>query len=602
MACESSATSTVFETTTLTSLVATVTGSTTYVVVDPNALSLSTTFLTVRGEIIPTRITVTGATVTTTQALTGTSTSLLVTSTPISTLFASCTASSTTTSSSTTSTTSTSSSTTSSSTTTTPSSTPSSTASTLTSTSGRSTITEITTVPAPSSSASSSSSATSSAVGAPSSGSPTNLGAIIGGAVGGGVGGLILLLGLFLWFCCYRKSGSNHRQRDAFDFKGDRAWDPAQGVASAAVAGGAAGRRQSNGPNGMDGGKGRTMSRRYVGEGAAAAFAGGVSAYDREKPDEPFGGGGGAGGKKKRFKPADEQDAYYANAPPVPSREDSATSESAGLAGVGIGHTMGRGGSNHSGGSGGAERSNSQGRASAPGPYASMLAATTFDPRARDGGWAVANDLHGVQSQAQQQPLQPQSSNGNLVRQQQLQPSYPPGAAAGYASDDLPYEAEQRRLNRPPSFASRKPVPPVSQAPPPPAPLPLPGSIDYHPPSPQDYPPADPRSLAPPSSGRFDPYGGPSARSTPRSLPGFSSPVPSHRSIPALGAIAQTDNSPDRPEGRLRVMNHGPASDFYQSEGDVEELRRFGGRADTMDPYGGLEDGLDRASAYVPRN
>lgn len=78
----------------------------------------------------------------------------------------------------------------------------------------------------------------------------------------------------------------------------------------------------------------------------------------------------------------------------------------------------------------------------------------------------------------------------------------------------------------------------------------------------------------------------------------MSSPAPSHRSIPALGAMYSGAEGGGG-GGPLRVVN--------SDEGMTEEERRFGGRSGG-DPYGGdLTEGLERQGtmggrvSYTPR-
>ncbi|GAA6018614.1 hypothetical protein JCM11491_006166 [Sporobolomyces phaffii] len=538
-ACQPTPISTIFATTTLTSLVPTTTGSTTYVLVDPEQEVVSTTFRTRNGLLEPVRTTVLGATITTTEALTATQTSIFVTSVPVSTILNSCPAVPT--SSSTSSSSATSSSSTLSSTATTTSTTTTTSSSTSTFTTST-TPTRSTTLPATSSStfassalaSSSSASSTglvpSSASNASnnSSSSPANLSAIIGGSVGGGVGAIILL-GLLFWCCCARNrrngkdqdewrdpppflvggAGNGHGSGD-FEEKEpvQSRWDPVGGMASA-------------NPNANSG----RLSRKYVGAGAGAALAGGVSAYDAT-------GGDASRRKSGKFRPADEQDAYYRNTwvEPQAASERSEPPVHAGFAGVGAG------------GGGGAIASSS--RVPPPqrqGTFANMMDnATTFDPRARDGGWAVANEA------AQAGPSQAQFQPRNQM--------------------------------------------------PPPAPLPLPGN-DYR----QQASQSSEAFLVPPSQSRFNRYNAPSE--VPRNHPatnGYDSPAPSHVSIPALGPYYASADS-ERGGNQLRVTNLGSSTaagsewggdSHYQQGGDWnandrEEL------AHDNDPYGGLDAGLD---------
>ncbi|GAA5923666.1 uncharacterized protein JCM15063_003721 [Sporobolomyces koalae] len=537
-ACQPTPISTIFETTTLTSLVPTASGSTTYVLVDPQAETIATTFSTIGGQLVPIRATVTGATVTTTEALTVTQTSLIVTSVPVSTVFNSCPGPPNPTSSATSSTVSstsssvpTSSSTTTSSTT---SSTPTTTSTRLT---PSSTTTSTPTSSAVSSSSSSASSASSTAL-LPSSNSdssnssstsPNNLAAIIGGSVGGGVGAIILL-GLLFWCCCARNRRKDH---------GDDTWRSPPPFLTGEVGHGhhtssaedleeKPGAAYHSGERGSSGSPGR-LSRKFVGAGAGAALAGGVSAYEH----------GSQRRKSGKSRPADEQDAYYRNTwvePEAPRRQE--TPVSAGFAGVGAGRATG----------GGPVASS---RIAPPQPqrqstFANMMEnATTFDPRARDGGWAVANEpFNGQQGSAVAGPSQ-------------LQPR--------------------------------------SQMPPP-MPLPLPG-MDYR----QNSQPGPENFLVPPSQSRFNRYDSPSHQPPQpgrNQTSGYDSPAPSHMSMPALGPYVATGDS-ERGGNQLRVTNMGTSttagSDWGSTqqryEGDWNDPREE--LNDDQDPYGGLDAGLD---------
>ncbi|GAA5912142.1 hypothetical protein JCM6882_003066 [Rhodosporidiobolus microsporus] len=546
----SSPISTEFETVTLTSLVPTVTGTTTFVVVDPNIVFSSVLTQTIRGETVTSTYLVTGATVTTTSLLTGTETSLIVTSTPVSTEFS--TVSSSTTSSSTT---------TSSTTTTTSSST---TASSTTSSTSSST-----TTPPPSSSStlsSSSSAAPSSATSAgagsgnSSGGSGTNLGAIIGGAVGGGVG--LIVICLLLWWCVKRRR--DQREADEVDYfaeHGEGAWDPA------AVAGGAAAGAGAGGAAALAARQSNRMSRRRSGRGAGGA--GGEDYYE-----EKDGNGFAVLPQKKRLLPADEQDAYYAN---VPLRQDSpaegystgaaAAAGAAGMAGAGAasrsshGHAYGDHQQQPYGqqlppgagiGPGYAPSSpprHHQQQQSTAGNFAGVGAngrggngggayppgMASFDPRARDGGWAAA---------------------GDSPQHQQQYPPYPAGGGNGYGYP-------QQSFSPPPRVDSANSLPP---------------SIAYNPPHSSFRGPTDlaqDAQLAPPSSSRFAAYSAPDSQQPhhPGGGNGTASPTPSYRSIPALGAIPRADSTGPSEAGRqLRVVNEG----------------------EKADPYGGLDDGLRR--------
>lgn len=171
-----------------------------------------------------------------------------------------------------------------------------------------------------------------------------------------------------------------------------------------------------------------------------------------------------------------------------------------------------------------------------------LVAASSFDPRARDGGWAVAGQTPPHNEQQQQQSQYPPYPPSNQQHYPQHLPSSSPSPAAGGAAA-------------------------------------LPSSIAYNPPQSSFRQSTD---LAPPPSSRFNAYnapplhGGPSA-SSPLS-DGISSPVPSYRSIPALGAIGRTESETGTESGvgmgeggrQLRVVNEGG------------------------DPYDGLDGGLRR--------
>ncbi|GAA6018690.1 hypothetical protein JCM10207_009014 [Rhodosporidiobolus poonsookiae] len=544
-AVSSSPTATIFETLTVTSLIPTVTGSTTFVVVDPNAISVSTLTETLRGQTVTRVFTATGATVTTVEPLTGTATSLVVTSSPIETLYTTISSSSSSTTTTTTTTSSTSSTTTTTSSSTSSSTTPTSTRmSTVV-------VTESASSSAPSSSATLAGSGSGSG-----SGGGTNIGAIVGGAVGGGVG-LILLL-LALWY--FAKKRREKREREDVDYfaqHGEDAWDPAAvgGAATGGVAAGAAGRR---------------ISRRHPSGGRG-------DAYDGEKYFET---GFAVLPQNGRLKPAQEQDAYYANFSPPQQPEfeqnemSNAPSSYSGYtgagtaAGAGAGAALlGRGPSDgsrsahsHHNSAGGHQQHygagpslppgaspyphpqpsplgdnfagvGANGRAngagmSMPSAYPAVLASTSFDPRGRDGGYAVASS------------------------------------------------------NRPPSQG----YPPQSSTP-----ASLPASIAYNPPHSSFMGPTD---LQPPSSNRFGAYsssGSGAGHPAPQqSHPGASaSPVPSYRSIPQLGAIPRADSETGTDYGS------SAAGAGQRTGGQGRSLRVVNEGEGERDPYGGLDEGLD---------
>jgi len=296
----------------------------------------------------------------------------------------------------------------------------------------------------------------------------------------------------------------------------------------------------------QNGNNGR-LSRKFVGAGAGAALAGGVSAYERNNG----GGGGNEANRRKsgKFRPADEQDAYYRNtwvAPPAssevtapPRRQEPPVS--AGFAGVGAGGA----------GIMAASRIAPPQRQST---VANMVDnATTFDPRARDGGWAVANE----------------PSNSQLA----------------------------------PPILSQSQFQPRNQIPPP-APLALPGS-DYRSNNLNSSTQSHEPFLAPPAQSRFNRYASPTQQPPHNNSPrnqtnGYDSPAPSHLSIPALGPYLA--NSGESERGQLRVTNMGSStaagsewgSDVYGQPGQKnwssprqEEIQ------DDNDPYGGLDAGLD---------
>ncbi|GAA5956411.1 hypothetical protein JCM3765_005654 [Sporobolomyces pararoseus] len=560
--CQPTPISTIYETTTVTSLVPTTSGSTTYVLVDPAAETVSTTFRTRNGALEPVRTTILGATITTTEALTVTQTSFVVTSVPVSTVLNSCPVvpTSSTATSSSTSTSSTASSTipsTTSSSTTTTSSTTSSTSSTLSSTStSSSTLPTSSSLPS-SQISSSSSSASSSSTGllpsnasnasGSSSSSPSNLAAIIGGSVGGGVGAIILL-GLLFWCCCAR---NRRKDKDHDEWR-----DPPPFLVGTAATGHGSGEFEEK--EGMNGGRwdpaannghsGGRLSRKYVGAGAGAALAGGVSAYERNQE-----GGDTHRRKSGKFRPADEQDAYYRNtwiAPqpePEPSRQEPPIN--AGFAGVGAGRAAMAGGA-----AGGIAASRIAPQPQRKGTVVNMMEnATTFDPRARDGGWKVANE-------AFNQPGASSSSHGGQSH-----------------------------------FQPRNPMPP-------PAPLPLPG-IDYR--SNVQNSSASHSTdtfLVPPSQSRFNRYNSPSQQ--PRNMNqtnGYDSPAPSHVSIPALGPY-HASNESERGGNQLRVTNLGSSTQDGSNWGADSPIGGASGNwnqenreevLDDNDPYGGLDAGLD---------
>ncbi|GAA5909156.1 uncharacterized protein JCM6883_002625 [Sporobolomyces salmoneus] len=568
--------STIFETTTVTSLVPTTSGSTTYVLVDPQAEVVSTTFRTRNGLLEPVRTTVTGATVTTTEALTVTQTSLVVTSTPVSTILNSCpvgpTSSSVTSSSTLSSSTSSSTTTTSSSTTASSTTTSSTTSSTQTSSSS-STSSSVSSSQISSSSLSSASASSSTGLlpsnasnaSNSSSSSPSNLAAIIGGSVGGGVGAIILL-GLLLWCCCgrNRRKGKDHDEwRDPAPFLGANAHSGSGGGGGGsgefeekeATTGGRWDPAATSSGGGGGGNTGR-LSRKFVGAGAGAALAGGVSAYDRGGNQNQDAVGRR---KSRKTRPADEQDAYYRNTwvQPTPQQPEveaprDVTPVSAGFAGVGAGR----------GGSGGIAPIASRNVPPQPqrqGTFANMMDnATTFDPRARDGGWAVANEAF--------------NSNGN---------------GTGNSSRA--------------QFQPRNPMPP-------PAPLPLPG-IDYRPnhdTSNNAGPSTSDTFLLPPSQSRFNRFNSPShhqPQPPATQTNGYDSPAPSHVSIPALGPYLAGSNGSERGGNQLRVTNLGSSTAAGSDWGANSPIDARGGGdwnnnareeiAEDNDPYGGLDAGLD---------
>ncbi|GAA5992108.1 hypothetical protein JCM11641_003525 [Rhodosporidiobolus odoratus] len=581
----SSALSTSFEDATVTSLVPTVTGTTTFVVVDPNAVSYTLLTETLRGQTVTRSFAVTGATVTTTSELQGTSTSLIETSTPVETIFTTVSASSSSVSSTASSSTPSSTSTTS----TTSSSISSSSASSATATSSSAVTTTVPPSSRSLSSSAQSSSASSTSAGASSdssSGSPSNLGAIIGGAVGGAAG--LALIALLIWYFAKKSSRRKHENEvDFFAQHGDNAWNPAAVAGGAALGAGGAGlaARRSN---------------RLTRNPSRPVYAGGPGGSDEEKA------GFAVLPQKKKLAPADEQDAYYANLPsmqrqpsdppaaprPVsqlqPSRQGGVNSgapslppvlpsggedNGAGMAGVGA---AGRNGLGGAGGGFAGVGANGRGQGAGAGMgYPSLLGAASFDPRARDGGYAVANDAYRQSSQYNQQP-QPQ----------QRYPPYPP--AQGYPQ-------QQQQQSPPTRSSSFNPTPNSSTQ------HLLPASIAYNPPTssfrgPTDHTHEQHDPLAPPSSSRFAAFNSPSHHQPQPSqqqqpLPqGVSSPVPSYRSIPQLGAVGRVESDSDA--GTL-YGGHGGRGPGGAGGSGALRVANFGAGEEEEDPYGGLDEGLE---------
>lgn len=225
---------------------------------------------------------------------------------------------------------------------------------------------------------------------------------------------------------------------------------------------------------------------------------------------------------RKKVAPADEQYAYYASAQPPPSTSSNSLSANAGIAGVGA---LGRQASHSSPSS--REYDDPYGGLEGPGAGAG------------DGGYAVASRMV------------PSSSQGQLSRVAQLGgQSYSPPMPMpqpynnNYAPQQPPFQRQGS------GYDNALP------------PLPLPGtpaSIPYHFPAP----------LSAPSSSRFD-------------IPPATSPAPSHRSIPALGAWNEEGEEEGSRRGPLRVTN----------EEEEEEVERFG--RGSGGAYDGLTDGLGR--------
>lgn len=250
-----------------------------------------------------------------------------------------------------------------------------------------------------------------------------------------------------------------------------------------------------------------------------------------------IGAGALAAKKSKTKRPADEQFDYY-NSAQVPYRSTTPFSESSagGLAGVGVtGAAAGAG----AGGLGRAASGYTAqgGRYGAPSQRQSYRAELNNDPYggiedngAGGGGWAVANEMR-----------QNESSNGQA-------------GFAGVGASRNSYSGHPYNNQVPPS-------------------------IPYQPTPQQNnfYTPLDP-----PNSNRF---GG-------NNNPG--SPTPSHRSIPALGALGGGSYGQDdsRGMGQLRVMNQ-------VQEEDDEEQRRFGGNGGA---YNDLTQGLDRVHGRYSGN
>ncbi|BGP36230.1 hypothetical protein JCM10449v2_000128 [Rhodotorula kratochvilovae] len=576
--CASVPVSTVYETATITSRVPAVTG--TSLVREVSAV-VSTTLYTgvVRGQTITRALEATElVTFTSLLPVTGISTSLIVTSTPLSIVYSTSCAEPSSTIPSTTSSTTTSTTTTTTSSTT--SSTTTSTTSSTTTTPPLPSSTRISTVIVPASSASSSSarsSATSlSGASGSGSGSSSNAGAIAGGVVGGVVG-LAALIAL-LWFLNKKKNA--HKADPDFDpfTNNTDPWDPSPGFSSGAAVGAAgagAGVAAARGSRRLTRGH-SNLKYAEAGEKDAA-----FPAYAPVATE-------GSPRRSRKLAPAAEQDAYYAHVPYAPQPQDDGASAYAATEAMGldrnasvydragaasaapslppigshIGHdaapyaALGAGAAGA--GYAAAQHEQPQRTASLPpgaalGPHAhartpsnnagagvggyagAALGAASFDPHGREGGYAAAAHAPPPQQVPYGQPggymTYPSQGAGPAPYPlySAAQPSYPPMAASP------PQQQQQQQ-----------------------------GGIPYHTPSPPAGASASPESLPFPGQGqqqgRYQLYDRPAALT------------------PGSGST-----------GPLRVVNEGAEDD-----GD-DERARFGGRAAEMDAYGGLEDGVPYA-------
>ncbi|GAA6047499.1 hypothetical protein JCM3770_005777 [Rhodotorula araucariae] len=557
--CASVPVSTVYETATITSRIPAVTGTS---LVREVSTIVSTTLYTgvVRGQTLTRPLEATElVTYTTAVPLTGVSTSLIVTSTPLSIVYSTSCAESSSTLSSTTSTTTTRS------TTTTASSTTSSTTSTTSSSTTTPPLpssTRISTVIVPYSSSSSSSprsSATSlSGAAGSGSGSSTNVGAIAGGVVGGVVG-LAALVAL-LWFI-NKKKNAHKADRDFDPFTNNTdPWDPSPGFASSAAVGAAgagAGVAAARGSRRLTRGH-SNFKYAEAGEKDSADIA--FPAYAPVATE-------GSPRRSRKLAPAAEQDAYYAHVPHQSAQNDGMSaytgSEATGLdrdasvydrAGAASAApslpqavhpaqdaapyaAVGTGAAGAGYGAAASAAQYDERTASLPpgaGPYGvAAMGAGSFDPHGRDGGYAAAAHA------AAPPPLDqaPYGQPGGYM-------TYPSQGGAG-----APY----------PLYSAAQPSYPPSGS------SPSHGGIPYHTPS--------------PSSG---------ARTSPDGLP---LPGQGQGQGQGEGRYQQYDRPAALTPGAgpLRVVNEG-------ADDDVDDERaRFGGRAAEMDAYGGLEDGLPYA-------
>ncbi|KAK4055107.1 hypothetical protein OIV83_000387 [Microbotryomycetes sp. JL201] len=548
MACVPRPTSTVFSTITSTSLITDVGGFTTSLVFDPEARTISTvlTSRTVAGQVVtfPVRSIVTGATVPTRVPVETTRTSLIVSSTPISTLFSTCESTTTTTTSTTTipttttTTTTSSTTTTTSSTTTTTTPTPSSSSTTTTTTTtssntpSQSTITEFTTVPRTSSTSSATSATLASNRPGSGSSSGSNTGAIAGGVVGG-IAGLAILAAL-IFFCCKKK-----RNDKEFDF-GDDTWDPA-----GAAYGSSSNMRQHSTGSVLRSSRYSTGSG--VGAGAAAGAAAGAGAAALTR------GGGGSRTSPRRNRPADEQDNYY-SAVGIPSRDNTATPMSsttfnttafgAGMAGVGA--------------------------ASRQQPHDPLYGGLANEQSGRnEGGWGVANRMRDSQ---QYGPSSPDRRSA--------------GPGIGGISTRVPPPTVSSGLNTMPSIPYRLPSPDAGAPLSPPASLMAGGGGANGFPGPIASPAPSHRSI--PGMGGM------------AWAPGLSGHASDDRRSGQL-RVMNEEPEPQEEERLDKDSSVGSSEDKdrdYLSGADeeaqrrAEEERRFGTR--NGDAYDGLTEGLGR--------
>lgn len=373
---------------------------------------------------------------------------------------------------------------------------------------------------------------------------------------------MLFFVALAIWYFTTR-STRNERDKD-FDFAGDDAWDPAAGVTSNSMVTKSHSRR-GNGRIGAAGGTGIGLNGMNGGNGR------GYADYEHEDEGNNY---PQRNNSRKKLAPADEQYAYYNSSPP---------NRDPGMAGVGVlrrgpsGSNVGHGQSNS--GHGGNDHQEEYVESD---PYGGL---ENTNPGGMEGGYAVAGRLQhgnngsnhsGLNMMAQQQQQQQQQYGGNHSPNFQQQPSYNNGR---YQQQSPPLGANGRapspQIQQGGYFPQQQQQQPYGQQ-----------QAPYHPST------SPPPQLAAPNTQRYDNLSSPQ---------GLGSPTPSHRSIPALGAVWDSTRDPmpttEEHEGRrggaLRVRNEeseeGHQTGYGEARSNGGEDERFARNSGT---YEGLTAGL----------